>query len=145
MTFNKPPQWGSRFHFPENQEIKYDDMQMRVSEKIFVQMVDNYETAVAEEIASAAKSAGVTDCTVLNKKAILEALEKQIPKEPIYVDTRFRNHGRHVGDGVSLDKCYKCPTCRSHIFHVWDSEKCCVYCGQALDWELKNGQREEIE
>lgn len=131
---------GRRFSFPENQRIESDDLQMRLTEKIFVQMVDNYETAVAEEIASAARAAGVTDCTVLNKKAILDALNKQMPKKPTYVDTRFRNHGRHVGDGVSLDKCYKCPTCWSHIFHVWDSEKYCVYCGQALDWGTDNDE-----
>lgn len=138
MTFNKPPEWGSRFHFPENVGIDSDDLQMmRLTEKIVVQMVDNYETAVVEEIASAAKAAGVTDCTVLNKKAILEALNKQTPKKPTYVDTRFRNHGRHIGDGVSLDKCYKCPTCQRHIFHIWDSEKHCVYCGQFLDWSAE--------
>ena len=63
-----------------------------------------------------------------------EALDKQIPKKPRYVDTRFRHHGRKISDGSSLDKCYKCPNCNSHIFHVFDSEKCCKYCGQALDW-----------
>lgn len=135
MTFNKPQEWGSRFHFPENLETNCDDLQMRVTEKIYVQMVDNYETAVAEEIASAARYAGVTDCTVLNKKAILDALNKQIPKKPTYVDTRFINHGRQIGACSSIDKCYKCPTCWSHIFHVWDSERYCVHCGQALDWD----------
>lgn len=64
-----------------------------------------------------------------------EALEKQIPKKPIYVDTRFRNHGRRIADGSSLDKCYKCPNCDLHIFHVFDSEEHCKYCGQKLDWE----------
>lgn len=64
----------------------------------------------------------------------VEAIEKQIPKKPTYVDTRFRNHGRRVSDGCSLNKCYKCPSCWSHIFHVFDSEKYCIHCGQALDW-----------
>lgn len=68
-------------------------------------------------------------------KMAIEALEKQIPKKPIYVDTRFRNHGRSIADGSSLDKCYKCPNCQSHIFHVFDSEAHCKYCGQLLDWE----------
>ena len=67
------------------------------------------------------------------EKAI-EALEKQIAKKPQYVDTRFRHHGRKISDGSSLDKCYKCPNCNSHIFHVFNTEKCCQYCGQALDW-----------
>ena len=67
-----------------------------------------------------------------------EALEKQILKKPQYVDTRFRHHGRKISDGSSLDKCYKCPNCNSHIFRVFDSEKCCKYCGQALDWSENN-------
>lgn len=65
----------------------------------------------------------------------IKALEKQIPKKPTYVDTRFRNHGRSIADGCSIDKCYKCPNCDSHIFHVFDSEVHCKYCGQLLDWE----------
>ena len=72
-------------------------------------------------------------------KLIIEALDKQIPKKPRHVDTRFRHHGRKISDGSSLDKCYKCPNCNSHIFHVFDSEKCCKYCGQALDWSDNNG------
>lgn len=71
-------------------------------------------------------------------KLIREALEKQIPKKPQYVDTRFRHHGRKISEGSSLDKCYKCPNCNSHIFHIFDSEKCCKYCGQALDWSDNN-------
>ena len=72
-------------------------------------------------------------------KLIIEALEKQIPKKPQYVDTRFRHHGRKISEGSSLDKCYKCPNCNSHIFHIFDSEKCCKYCGQALDWSDNDG------
>ena len=74
--------------------------------------------------------------TYVNKALNLgiEALKKQITKKPIFVDTRFRHHGKSISQGSSLSKCYKCPNCNSHIFHTFDSEKCCVYCGQALDW-----------
>lgn len=77
-----------------------------------------------------------TDVTeyVLNPTVIKNALMKQIPQKPIFVDTRFRNHGRHISDGVSLCKCYKCPNCSSHIFHVWDDDIYCPCCGQLLDW-----------
>jgi hypothetical protein len=73
-------------------------------------------------------------------KTIVNTLELQIPKKPTFVDTRFRNHGRSIADGCSISKCYKCPNpnCMSHIFHVWDSEKYCVHCGQALDWGIDN-------
>lgn len=134
MTFNKPPEWGKRFDFPENVQIEYNGVTGSLTSEIVFKMEERYEDAVVEQIAMEAKLAGVASCTVLNKAAILAALNKQTPKKPIFVDTRFRNHGRHIGDGVSLAKCYKCPNCWSHIFHVWDSERYCVHCGQALDW-----------
>ena len=62
------------------------------------------------------------------------ALEKQIPKKPMYLDTRFRHHGRYISDGCSLSKCYKCPGCGGHIFRVFDSDIYCQRCGQSLDW-----------
>ena len=134
MTFNKPPEWGRQFSFPENIQIScYGDVGNIVSE-IAVKMVERYDDAIAQAIAMEVKREGAACCVVLNKKAILEAIRKQTPEKPTYVDTRFRNHGRHVGDGVSLDKCYKCPNCWSHIFHVWDSDIYCPKCGQALDW-----------
>lgn len=68
------------------------------------------------------------------KDMCIEALNKQIFKKPIFVDTRFRHHGKSISQGISVSKCYKCPTCNSHIFHTFDSEKCCERCGQALDW-----------
>lgn len=136
MQFNKPPEWGKRFSFPENIQIEHNGIAGSITSEIAIKMAERYEDSVVNQIAMEAKLAGVADCTVLNKAAILEALDKQTPKKPIYVDTRFRNHGRHISCGSSLDKCYKCPTCWSHIFHVWDSEKYCVHCGQALDWEV---------
>ena len=68
------------------------------------------------------------------KKTLTEALYMRIPRKPKYVDVRFRNHGKRISDGSSLSACYECPTCRSHIFHVFDSETHCSKCGQALDW-----------
>ena len=88
-----------------------------------------------QECRTCEKNIRCAECFNLKEiKVKKEALEKQIPKKPQYVDTRFRHHGRKISDGSSLDKCYKCPNCNSHIFHVFDSEKCCKYCGQALDW-----------
>lgn len=80
------------------------------------------------------ENAYINMCTSSDMANVIKALEKQIPKKPTYVDTRFRNHGKSIADGVSLSKCYKCPNCNSHIFHVFDSEIYCTHCGQALDW-----------
>lgn len=117
MTFNKPPEWGSHFSFPENLKTNFDGLQMNVTEKLYVQMEDNYETAVVEEIVSAARSAGVTDCTVLNKKAILEAINKQIPKKPTDI-AKSELYGR-------------CALC-GQVVHI--GNRYCDQCGQALDW-----------
>lgn len=117
MEFKKPPEWGSRFQFPENQKIDFDGMQMRVTDRIIAQMVDNYDNAVAAEIASAARAAGVSDVIVLNKKAILDALQKQIPKKPV-----------HLAKSELYGNCAVCGT----VVHV--GERYCDQCGQALDW-----------
>ena len=63
-----------------------------------------------------------------------EAVEKQTAKRPEFVDTRFMNNGKHISDGCQLQNCYKCPNCNQHIFHVWDDELYCKYCGQHIDW-----------
>ena len=52
-----------------------------------------------------------------------EALEKQIPKKPMYLGSKFQSNGRHILG------CYKCSGCDGHIFHMY-----CPRCGQALDW-----------
>lgn len=139
MTFNKPTEWGSRFHFPENVESNSDDLMMSVTEKLCVQMVDNYETAVAEEIASAARSAGVTDCTVLNKKAILDALNKQIPTKPLHIHEVYPTHDWNRDDDGEIDTWAMCsdfhngPLCRRcyhspcvHCDPNWEDGECVV-------------------
>jgi len=120
MEFVKPKEWGSRFQFPENQQINFDGLHMSVTDKIVAQMVDNYETAVAAEIAQAARIAGASDVTVLNKAAIIDALMKQRPEK--------------VRDGT-------CPRChRIFLFRSGEVAKggYCDNCGQALDWRIDN-------
>lgn len=52
----------------------------------------------------------------------VKALEKQIPKKPIY------------------DALYACPNCHTIMLQgtFEESGKCCKECGQALDWEENN-------
>lgn len=69
-----------------------------------------------------------------------ESVERMKPNKAEFVDTRFRHHGKNVSDGCSLDKCYKCPNCNSHIFHVFDSESHCKFCGQSIDWNESEEQ-----
>lgn len=115
--FNKPPGWGSRFQFPENQQLNFDGLQMSVTDRIVAQMVDNYEDVIAAEIARAARAAGASDVTVLNKAAIIDALMKRTP----------RRYARYCSD-IPV-----CPSCGSDEIYPRRS-KFCPDCGQAIDW-----------
>ena len=121
MTFNKPPEWGKRFQFPENIQIEYNGVTGSLSSEIAIKMADRYEDAVVEQIAMEAKLAGVADCTVLNKVAILEALNKQMPKKPTDI-AKSELYGR----------CSVCGQC----VHV--GNRYCDQCGQAIDWRTDN-------
>ena len=55
------------------------------------------------------------------KAKSIEALEKQIPKKPIEIDT----YGEY----------YKCPICNKYIVDNFGcGYKFCRECGQAIDW-----------
>lgn len=121
MEFVKPVGWGSRFQFPENQQINFDGLQMSVTDKIVAQMVDNYENVVVAEIAQAARAAGASDVTVLNKGAIMDALMKRTPRK--YTRRKYT-------ENIDMPCC---PTCGSDgIFHR--RSRFCPDCGQAIDW-----------
>lgn len=122
MEFNKTPEWGKRFTFPENIQVEYNGYMGSVTSEIAVKMAERYEDAVVNQIAMEAKLAGVADCTVLNKAAILEALKKQIPQQVI----------------MNQDEIL-CPACRYDMMGLWDypdvqDPNYCPICGQALDW-----------
>lgn len=142
MTFNKPTEWGRRINFPENIQIEYNGCGGSIASEIAVKMVERYEKAVIEQIAMEAKAAGVSDLTVLNKAAILEAIEKQIPQKP----------ERSVAHDDELWKkaMFRCPRCARHLLTVevvarpdhgfeqlkqGDKPAFCRFCGQALNWE----------
>ena len=114
MEFNKPPEWGKRFAFPENIQVEYNGFMGSVTSEIAVKMAERYEDAVVEQIAMEAKLAGVADCTVLNKAAILEALERRTPKKP------------------KEDGWLYCPVCGKDVLQ--DHVRFCPDCGQAIDW-----------
>lgn len=117
MTFNKPPEWGKRFTFPENVKIEYNGYKGSVTSEIAVKMAERYEDAVVAQIAMEAKLAGVADCTILNKDAILYALNKQTPKKP---------------KDIAKNELYgRCAVC-GQVVHV--GNRYCDQCGQAIDW-----------
>lgn len=90
-------------------------------QKIQVSMQENLEDAVCDAIAKEAQAQGFTDLFVLDKKRIMSALERQIPKKPLSFDSV--PHAR-------------CPVCNCSVKLFDDAHEYhfCLYCGQKLDW-----------
>ena len=112
----------------ENEAIREFQNIRPHSGMIPVRMAEAVDTAIQalEEVQQYRAIGTVEECR--------EAVEKQTAKKPEFVDTRFMYNGKHISDGCQLQKCYKCPNCNHHIFHVWDDELYCKYCGQHIDW-----------
>ena len=88
-----------------------------------IQTVENFDDALCEEIIKMAKEKGINDLWLLNKNAIVSALESQIPKKAINrVDLYPPNQ-------------HECPVCKCglRVSNKWKDNYCCN-CGQALDW-----------
>ena len=115
-------EWGARFNFPENLQVEYGGYCGSISNEIAVKMAEQYDDFIVSQIAMEARANGISDLTVLNKKAILEALEKQMPKKQRIDDEDWR--------------C--CPRC-GETFFLTNSfnkrNKYCGNCGQMLNWE----------
>ena len=114
------------------EELKYDCNEIGKAVPCDTSWGESFENAYAmainalEEVQQYRQIGTVMECR--------EAVEKQTAKKPEFVDTRFMNNGKHISNGCQLQKCYKCPNCNQHIFHVWDDELYCKYCGQHIDW-----------
>ena len=113
------PSFGK--HITIQQPLLQDDgnsEKMKLVQNIVVDMKDNLENKITEAIVEAAKEQGITDLIVLDKKAIVAALQKQVPKAPIPFnpDKGFFYECSMCGRLVSKNMLY------------------CSYCGQALEW-----------
>ena len=121
MEFNRPPEWGTRFQFPENVTLEYDGQAYTMANQLAAKMADKYDKFIVEQIAMEARAAGVSDLTVLNKAAIFEALERRTPRKP-----------KRRAVSKSLDSpC--CPACGADMIYHYQF---CNHCGQAIDWRL---------
>ena len=115
-SFKKKYNFGN--HYALNSEFigELGNPVNNLIQKIHVTMQDNLEDAVCDEIAKEAVKDGITDLFVLDKKRIMSALERQIPKEANY-----------TSPGT-----FCCPTCWNDELVALD--KHCKNCGQALEW-----------
>lgn len=91
-----------------------------------VKQVETIENEILKQIRDMAVENGITDVYLLDKKNILLALQKQIPKRAV-------KHGFDPNKMISTIH-YTCPICNKHI----SRENYCKHCGQALDWSDTN-------
>ena len=99
-------------------------------EKIIIERNKVIEDVIWLEIQEIVKENEVETKIVINEKAVVNALNKQMPKKPEY-----------YGDGYSEGKLVydyaKCPVCGRNDFEYDINNWGCNYCpdcGQALDW-----------
>lgn len=112
--------WGAKFHFPENLQVEYGGNCGSISNQVVVMMAEQYDDFIVSRIAMEARAEGISDLTVLNKRAILNAIKRTIPQKP------------------KEDGGLYCLACGRNLW--MDHFKFCPDCGQALDWgEEDNG------
>jgi len=87
----------------------------------------DFDKAVKEGVEQAMR-----ECELTIGMTLKEAVEKQIPQRPL-------DFG---------DKAYLCPNCRRNNFYdgteTLNKTNFCNYCGQALDWSDKNGNKYDL-
>ena len=67
-------------------------------------------------------------CTSSDMENVINALDKQIPKQPDLVGDGYDDSGELI-----YDTGY-CPNCRYEFEVYYDATKYCPNCGQRLDW-----------
>lgn len=116
----KKPDFG-RF-ISNGLKVDYDNVAnvAKITQNISVQMADRMDDAVIEAIEKAAKEAGITHLFIINKKSVMDALEKQIPKK---VEIK-------ITGSTGWNTTTYCPACKKEVL----SGNYCIHCGQALKW-----------
>lgn len=96
-------------------------------EKIIIERNKKVDSAILGEIQQIAVENGIETKIILNEKNVADALRKQIPAK---VNISLK------GTTDWNTKCH-CPMCYKDLF---DGQKYCSYCGQALDWGKTKGE-----
>jgi hypothetical protein len=115
--------FGRRYQFPDNMHVEYDGFSGSIVNEIVVNMAEKYDSFIADKIAMEARAEGISDLTVLNKPAIINALMKAVPHQVI----------------LEADQCL-CPACKYDMMGLWDypdvqDPAYCPICGQRLKWK----------
>ena len=119
---------------------KFEDMgesKIGMTINTLIHSVEDIDDAIGEEIIKMIKEKGINDLYLLNKRAIVSALEKQIPKMP----TSKLDFAGLIQEEPCECKYHYCPCCKEELITTINN-RCveerkyshCHYCGQALDW-----------
>ena len=87
--------------------------------EVYVKWKKDLDNAILGEIKQKAIEHGIKTEYVLNEKAIINALEKQIPKK--------------VKEWFPYTESAKCPSCGKPIDSFFGKDFCC-WCGQKVLW-----------
>lgn len=98
---------------------------------VLIKAVNGIDDDIVNKIKIIAMHKGIDTVYLLDKKNILSALEKQIPKKPtphkVEVD-KIKIGNANWCKGTTV---FRCPCCNDFISRVYDY---CPKCGQALEW-----------
>lgn len=113
------PKFIERFQLSAPKIAEMGEFEIGMKINTLIQPVESLDDAISKEIIKMCEEKGINDLWLLDKKAIVSALEKQIPKKPLF-------------PWDSMTGTYCCPNCKEGI--VFDRKNYCCECGQALDW-----------
>lgn len=97
-------------------------------EKIIVERNEKVDNAILGEIKQIAIEEGIETRITLNKKAVLDALRKQIPEKPHFEGDGYDDSGNLIYDT------WICPNCEDRYEVDYEIHQYCPMCGQRIDW-----------
>lgn len=104
------------------------DYMASIIEKIIVERNEKVDNAILGEIQQIALEEGIETKIILNKKAIADALRKQIPQKPNYEGDGYDDNGNLIYDT------WICPNCEDRYEVDYEMHQYCPMCGQRIDW-----------
>ncbi len=137
--FHIGTEFGKRFNIPENIQFEYDGKTGCVAQDIAVRMAEKWEDFVVEQIVAEATDMGISDLTVLNKPAIMDALRKHTPTKPLHIHEVHPKHDWMRNSKGEIDMSamsvgfHNGPVCRrcyhsdcEHCNPDWDEDECVI-------------------
>lgn len=104
------------------------DYMASVVEKIIIERNEKVDNAILGEIQQIALEEGIETKIILNKKAITDALRKQIPQKPSYEGDGYDDNGN-----LNYDT-WICPNCGDRYELDYEIHQYCPMCGQRIAW-----------